>query len=50
MYPVSEVIEHTIRKSGDDAKGWAVTEVMERGNGRWQKVRFPSLSAYPQTH
>ncbi|KAM0718047.1 hypothetical protein Q7P37_006379 [Cladosporium fusiforme] len=31
------VIENVISKKGDDAKGWAVTEVVERGDGMWSK-------------
>lgn len=32
------VIENVTHKKGDDAKGWAVTEVVERGDGAWSKV------------
>ena len=36
------IIEKVLRKEGDDCKGWAVTEVHERGDGVWAKVsRIP---------
>lgn len=35
------VIEKTLRKGGDDCKGWALTEVVESGDGCWLKVSLP---------
>ena len=32
------IIEKVLQKSSDDCKGWAVTEVYERGDGVWAKV------------
>lgn len=34
----SMVIENVLGKTGDDAKGWAITEVVEIGDGEWKKV------------
>jgi hypothetical protein len=34
------VIENTLGKKGGGCKGWAVTEVFEKGDGNWAKVRF----------
>lgn len=31
------VMENVLRKRGDEAQGWALTEVMEAGNGCWVK-------------
>ena len=38
-FTVKMVIENVIHKEGDDCKGWAVTEAVERGAGEWNKVR-----------
>ena len=38
-FTVKMVIEQTLKKSGDDCKGWAATEAVERGDGQWDKVR-----------
>lgn len=32
------IIEKVLCKSGDDCKGWVVTEAHERGDGVWLKV------------
>ena len=37
---VGELIERLMDKEGNDCKGWAVTEVAEKGDGEWSKVSF----------
>lgn len=37
-FTVKMVIEQTLKKSGDDCKGWAATEAVESGDGQWDKV------------
>ena len=46
-FTVKMIIEHTIQKGGDDCKGWAATEVVERGAGIWDKVRYADLKTCP---
>lgn len=35
------VIEKVLQKTGDECKGWAMTEVHEKGDGVWSKVCVP---------
>lgn len=37
-FTVRMIVENTLKKSEDVCVDWAVTEVTERGNGRWIKV------------
>jgi hypothetical protein len=37
-FTVKMIIENILKKKGDDCKGWAATEVIERGGGGWEKV------------
>jgi hypothetical protein len=38
-FTVKNVVERVTRKqAGDECKGWAATEVVERGGGGWEKV------------
>lgn len=38
-FTVKMIIERVLNKDGDDCKEWAVTEAVERGAGKWDKVR-----------
>ena len=37
-FTVKMVIENVLRKDGDACKGWAATEAVEIGGGKWAKV------------
>lgn len=43
-FTVRMVIEHTLRKSGEECEDWACTEVQEVGDGEWKKVSTNSDS------
>jgi hypothetical protein len=40
MFTPAMVIENVL-SGKNDPKGWAITEVVERGDGAWSKVRSP---------
>ena len=48
-FTVKMVIERTLKKEGDDCKGWAVSEAVERGDGQWDKVRTSELPTSNQS-
>jgi hypothetical protein len=37
-FTVKMVIENVLREEGDACKGWAATEAVELGGGKWAKV------------
>ena len=41
-FTVKMVIENVLRAEGDACKGWAATEAVEMGGGKWAKV-IPSM-------
>ncbi|KAK3709995.1 hypothetical protein LTR37_010614 [Vermiconidia calcicola] len=36
-FTIKMLIENVLKKGGDDCKGWAATEAVERGGGIWDK-------------
>ena len=43
---VRSMMERVMRATGDKCKGWKATEVVERREGKWDKVRcFPKVDA-----
>ena len=48
-FTVKMVIERTLKKEGDDCKGWAASEAVERGDGQWDKVRTSHLPTSNQS-
>lgn len=42
------VMENVLK--GSDASKWALTEVVEKGDGAWAKVRFPCTIQLPSLH
>lgn len=46
-FTVKMVIENTLNKNGDGCKGWAATEVVELGNGCWDKVSASAITLDP---
>ena len=44
-FTVKMVIENTLKKKcGDECGGWAATEIVERGDGQWDKVSHHTFS------
>ena len=39
-FTVKMVIENVLREEGDACKGWAATEAVELGGGKWSKVSW----------